>query len=33
MRTGKLKSIRISARRIGIRQSEIERHLAENEVA
>lgn len=29
----RLKAIRLSARRLGIRQSEIERHLSENECA
>jgi excisionase family DNA binding protein len=31
IRDGTLNAIRLSARRLGIRQSEIERHLSENE--
>jgi excisionase family DNA binding protein len=31
--SGRLKAIRVSARRIGIRESEIERYLSDNEIA
>jgi excisionase family DNA binding protein len=32
IKAGKLRAVRISAGRIGIRESEIERYLAENEI-
>jgi excisionase family DNA binding protein len=32
IKAGRIKAIRISERRVGIRESEIERYLAENEI-